>query len=64
MSDYRYILMYNADTDFIPLYTDEDVKREIIGILEEGYDQSEITVFEVKEIPITIAYDKVRVTLG
>ena len=52
--NYKYIIIYNAESDFIGVYTKGQVKREIAQLLENGEDWSEIYLYSTNRIDFAL----------
>ncbi|MFA7101331.1 MAG: hypothetical protein WC196_06330 [Bacilli bacterium] len=48
MGDYKYLIVYNGETDFIGAYSKGQVEEEVEILLKDGYGQDDIDIYEVK----------------
>lgn len=62
----EYIIIYNAETDFYKVYTEEQVKAEIVDLIEQGYALDEIELYEAtqKEVSINIKETIISLTIS
>jgi hypothetical protein len=62
MGDYKYLIVYNGETDFIGAYNKGQAVEEVEILLKDGYGQDDIDVYEVKNTDFNIV--KVEVSLS
>ncbi len=61
MGDYKFLIVYNGETDFIGAYSKGQVEEEVEILLKDGYGQDDIDVYEVKNTDFNIT--KVEVSI-
>lgn len=46
----KYIIIYNAETDFILVFTKAQATEQIEELINNGYAKDDITLYEAREI--------------
>ena len=57
-----YIIIYNAETDFIKAKT-EYPESLIVGLINEGYSQDDIAIYEANELETEVVFQGIDVVI-
>jgi hypothetical protein len=62
MTETTYVIVYNAETDFVKVYGEGQLQGQIEELIKDGSAQNDIEVY--KEIEVDIEVDAVRVVIN
>ena len=64
MERYKYLIVFNGESDFVLLYTEEQVKEEIIDIIDNGCGTSDIMLFKVEELDFSTQPKDIEISIN
>lgn len=57
-----YIIEYNAETDYIKVYTEGEAEAMVKDLVREGYGANEITIYEAEALDFTVTHTDVSIS--
>ena len=64
MERYKYLIVFNGESDFVLLYTEEQVKEGIIDIIDNGCGTSDIMLFKVEELDFSTQPKDIEISIN